>query len=318
VNRVLVVGPPRSGTTWVANVLARAASGGYLEEPDNHFRFAYAFRAKRRLDRREYPLLASTESSEEADDFAELWRSAFSPQLTGPVAEVRRLAANRLVRMAGPKRVSAVLARATGNAGLTAAAAMAVPERLDDGQALVVKSVYVPLCVEWIASRCEAGVVVVLRHPLNVVSSWIELGWLDPADRDPVSALEPAALDELATRFDAPPPAASRLARATWLIGVLTCALEDSLRRNPSWHRVVHEELCAAPHDAFPHLSGQLVLGWSPAGDALLDEMNRPGGGYETLRLAAELPDAWHRRLGDEQVQEIRGVLDRLPLPAWS
>ena len=34
--RVLVAGLPRSGTTWVGEVLGRTAGARYLHEPDNH------------------------------------------------------------------------------------------------------------------------------------------------------------------------------------------------------------------------------------------------------------------------------------------
>ena len=47
--RVLVAGLPRSGTTWVGEVLGRTAGARYLHEPDNHLLRPEAWWAKRRL-----------------------------------------------------------------------------------------------------------------------------------------------------------------------------------------------------------------------------------------------------------------------------
>lgn len=314
---VLVVGVPRSGTTWVAEVLAAGGGATYLEEPDNHFRFGFAFRAKRSLGRREYPLLCPDSAGDAVEDYARLWSEAFAPTpKEAGIADLRRRAANRLIRAAGSSLISGVLAQESRrSAVLEAAAALAVPERAVGGtEHLVVKSVYAPLAVEWIAARWPTEVVVVQRNPLNVLSSWIGLGWLDPGAPEALATLDPAAVRELSERFDVAEPPDRPLARAAWLIGILSCALEDSVRKAPSWHVVRHEELCADPHEAFAALSRGAGLGWSQPGDRLLRTMNRPGEGYETARLAGELHDAWRRRLDDDQVAEIRTVLERFPL----
>ena len=47
--RVLIAGLPRSGTTWVGEVLGRTAGAHYLHEPDNHLVRPDAWWAKRRL-----------------------------------------------------------------------------------------------------------------------------------------------------------------------------------------------------------------------------------------------------------------------------
>jgi Sulfotransferase family len=319
-SRALVVGVPRSGTTWVATVLARGAGAVYLGEPDNHLRFAYAFRAKRSAGQRQYPSLAPGLAGEKADALARLWECAFAPSPRGRVAAFRRRSANRLLTLAGRRTILRVLGGSPERSPVLAAAVvLAVPERpaASDGS-LVVKSVYAPLTVEWIAGRNDARIVVVLRHPRNVISSWLELGWIRTRGSDPVTtAFKPSVARELADRFGTPVPESSRLARSTWIVGVLTCALEEACRRNPSWVRVVHEELCTRPTEEFPLVAARAGLGWSEAGDMLLSETNRPGHGYEPARVSAEMPDAWRTRLGASELREIDAVLERLPLESW-
>ncbi len=182
----------------------------------------------------------------------------------------------------------------------------------------MVKSVYAPLCVEWIALRRDLRVVLVLRNPLNVISSWLELGWLSRG-RELLMTLDPGAADELAARFEAPrPPAVSLLAGAAWLVGVLTCALEEAARRNPEWPCVVHEALCTDPSGEFAALASNAGLRWSVDGERVLEAMNHPGSGYETMRVAAEMSGAWRTRLSAEQVREIKRVLDLLPIETSS
>jgi hypothetical protein len=311
---VLVVGVPRSGTTWVAQILARGGHATYLEEPDNHLRFAYAFRAKRRLGARAYPSLAPGAAGAGLADYEALWRSAFS---VGAVTHSSRkqALANGLVGRAGPKRVSAALAGSLArHPDLALAARIAEPERPAESGPLVVKSVYAPLAAEWIASQHDVRVVSVLRSPLNVLSSWIALDWLPPSGPEVLSTLDPAIAEELADRYEAPPPVRSTLARAAWLIGVLTCALDEATRRNPAWARVVHEELCVAPGEEYPRVSERVGLPWTEEGDRALEAANRPGRGYETARVAADAREAWRDRLDEDQVTEIRSVLGRLPL----
>jgi len=311
---VLVVGVPRSGTTWVAQILARGGRASYLEEPDNHLRFAYAFRAKRRLGARAYPGLVAGAAGAGLGDYEALWRSAFSGGV-GSRPSRKRALANGIVGRTGPKRVSAALAGSLArHPDLALAARLAEPEGPVENGPLVVKSVYAPLAVEWIASRHDIRVVSVLRSPLNVLSSWIELDWLPPSGPEVLSTLAPAIADELADRYEAPPPARSTLAGAAWVIGALTCALDEATRRNPAWARVVHEELCVAPREEYPRVAERVGLEWTEDGDRALEAANRPGRGYETARVAADAREAWRDRLDDDQVTEIRSVLERLPL----
>ena len=315
---VLVVGVPRSGTTWVAEVLAAGGDATYLEEPDNHFRFGFAFRAKRSLGRLDYPWLARDASGEAVQDYSRLWSDAFAPTLARPglLADLRRRSANRLIRAAGSRRVAQALAGEERHSVLLGSAvALAQPERAVGGaESLIVKSVYAPLTVEWIAAHWPVEVVVVQRNPLNVLSSWIKLGWLAPDAPEPLATLDPAVAADLAARFDVPPPPERLLGRATWLIAILSCALDDAARRTATWQRVLHEDLCADPETGFAELAARAGLGWAEAGPSLLQTMNRPGERYETSRVAGELHDAWRRRLDDDQVEEISAVLDTFPL----
>ena len=315
--RVLVVGVPRSGTTWVGNVLARSAGATYLGEPDNHLRFAFPLRAKLRSGERQYPALAPEREDTRIGDLRLLWENALSEEPRSGVAELRGRYANRLVELAGGMRVLRAFDDANRTSPLlTAAVALARPERPRvSAPSLVVKSVYAPLCVEWVQARHEVHVVAVIRHPRNVVSSWVELGWMNPAGPDPiVTAFDPQRAAELSSAYDAPIPESSRLARSTWLVAALTCALEDACRRNEKWARVVHEDLCVRPPESFPTLAAAAGLPWSKVGDELLEETNRPGSAYEPSRISSEMPDAWRRRLTQDQVAEIDEVLARFPL----
>jgi hypothetical protein len=46
-----------------------------------------------------------------------------------------------------------------------------------EGERLVVKTVHAPLAVEWVYAQKSPRVLVVTRHPLNVVASWLDLGY---------------------------------------------------------------------------------------------------------------------------------------------
>jgi hypothetical protein len=289
---VLVAGLPRSGTTWVGEVLGRTGGTRYLHEPDNHLVRPDAWWAKRGLG--PYPEL---QPGTPGDAYERLWARAFAG---GPRPSLL-YAGSRILQRAGARRVSGRLAsrqRPWPAAG-----------------PLVVKSVHCARSLEWVTDRFSPAVVVVERHPFGVIASWRKLGWKDFLDSDR------AALHfSVAVRGVDPPPAgAPWLERATWHYGVLSAYLERARRRNPGWLVVRHEVLCAGPEPAFRRLSARLGLRFTDETARFLAASNRPGDGYSTHRLWHEQVDGGRSRLTPAERALVVAGLDRftgaLPVP---
>src|SRR5919106_1377375 len=175
-NRVLVVGIPRSGTTWVGHVLGATQGATYVGEPDNHLKSPFALRTKRLLGMRDFPALSAGSPS---SAFQSLWDNAFAiesvaihRQRREPLRCIRWWASTAVLDRV-PRRALLAAVREGSGGGIRVAVAerLAVPDRPPDATTtLVVKSVYAPLAVEWIADRLPVRVAVVLREPLNVLS----------------------------------------------------------------------------------------------------------------------------------------------------
>ncbi len=268
--RVLVAGLPRSGTTWVGEVLGHTAGARYLHEPDNHLVRPDAWWAKRRLG--PFPELVP---GDDAGDYERLWARAFAggPRQSGLYAGAR------LLHHAGATVVSGRLASRRR------------PRRA--AGPLVVKSVHCARALEWTVDRFHPAVVVVERHPFGVISSWRKLGWDDFLDTDRAALRYSAAV----LGVEPPPPGAPWLERAAWHYGLLSSYLERARRRHPDWLVVRHESLCAGPEPAFRRLAARLNLSFTDETARFLAASNRPGDGYSTHRLWHEQIDGGRRRL---------------------
>jgi len=308
---VLVAGVPRSGSSWVVRVLGSTPGAVYLGEPDNHEHSAFALKGKLGLPGRFYTELAV---DDDAPTYAALWAEAFGARSTGDsqIERGRRKASEQLLRRATAEQIrqSFAAGRCT-TAGLRLAAALAVPERPPPGDRLVVKSVHAQLSLEWLAARFPIKVAVVLRDPLNVLSSWKEMGWLG-AGAAPLAELDPATAGRLEARYGVDSVSDGAVEQAAHLIALLHAALADAARKHPDWVVLSHEDLCTRPHDGFREAAEALGLRWGDAADTLLDELNRPGTGYETARVASSLADAWRSRLAPEEQHAAQAIFDRL------
>lgn len=312
---VLVIGIPRSGTTWVGTLLGRTKDATYLEEPDNHLMYPFACRAKRALGCRFYPALGPGGGER---DYERLWRAAFGLELheSHRFLEAPRRAIARALwtRVANEAIRRALLAQGGVPVGLRAAEALAVPEEADTpAQHVVVKSVFAPLSVDWIASRFPVSVVVVLRDVLNVLSSWVQLEWVGRRGDDMLDSLDPVVRDRLGARYAVPAPGrdAPLLARGAWLLAALTRELDEAAKQHPEWEVVRHEDLCRQPHDLFPALAARVGLEWTSDTSRLLDDLNRSGSGVSRARIASELPEVWRGRLRPHELRDIEPVLER-------
>ena len=170
---IVIVGLPRSGTTWTMRALGSAAGAATVLEGDNEDKFPASIHAKRARGR--YPVLAP---GQEAGPYRALWqwildgahedrRSRLARRLLGPGAEQR-------IHQGRPDPVTWLAATVARHPRTPDAAAVR-----NGGPRIVAKSIHAQLAVEWLAAEFDVDVLLLLRHPANVLASWMELNLKD-------------------------------------------------------------------------------------------------------------------------------------------
>lgn len=298
-DRVLLTGVARSGTSWLIRAMAATPGTRHYYEPDNVDADPTGARPSSHSGFGPYPTISP---GDRGGPYRPLWNTVFAGRLP-PRRGVKLTAARAALKL--PRPIREPLIR-TSSRVLTALPGG--PERT------AVKTIYAAFCLDWLVEEYNPRVVVLQRHPLNVVSSWRELQipGFDLTSR-------PSLLARYRDRFDGDPlPAdASELARIAWQVGLLSTAIGDSLDRHPGWLLVNHEELCADPISRIRGVCDGIGMPWSSDVERFLNESNRPGEGLKPIRVTSEQPNRWRGRLSDAEVEEIVGVLDRFPRHGW-
>lgn len=307
VNRVLLAGTGRSGTTWTGRVLGSAANTVYVNEPDNIAVNDHALAQDDTVGFGPYPILRLGDTPPQ---YEALWRLAFAGRVP-----VRGGMGHRVGRTAlrFPKRLRDPLLPMFAGA---LERVRPLPSNV------VVKSTMTAFCLEWIVANFNPRVVVVQRNPLNVVSSWLD--WkVDGKDLHTRSRVH-----EL---FVAPyglPPApteASQAALTAWWVGLLTATMARLVDAHPNIVVTTHELLCADPEREFRSLFDQLELVWTDEAAAFLRR------GYLLPTFAQEFDlspiaesevtksqrERWKDRLDEREIAEIQDVLDTFPTRGW-
>ncbi len=318
--RVLVVGVPRSGTTWIARMLAAAPDVDYFHEPDSEMFRPHALWAKQRFGL--YPIL---DAGEVAPRYGRLWDVAFDGRipfhrlevatrrlsaldadLSGP--EIRhRSARPRALAVDGFRRGAPIpLATKLRLRVAAALSAHALP-RLGHGPARtrVVKTVFGVLAAPWLEARYQPRICLVHRHPFGVVASRLGLGWTpdlallsDPSFvRRRLGPLAPDTIER--ARRTADPIAA---------FGYHVAAMTRWLRAGAGLRDAVavqHEALCDDSVVGFRALYGALGLRWHDAVERQLRAHDKAGADYQIARRAGAERDKWRRLLSADQVQVL-------------
>ena len=305
--RILVVGVMRSGKSTVASALGRLEGVEVVEEPDNPLSRPFAFRVKRGLGQRYRPLLSP---GEQAPEYELLWQHAFGAASAGARRfSTRERAAARRLEASPRRRWQCCPAGRFGVPGapvgwrLHVVRWLAVPERPQRTTPHVLVTANEPLAAEWVAEQLDAAVVVVVRDPLAVLSSWTQLGWLGRTGHDMLDGLDPraAAAGAEAVGVPVPAPGSRPLVRAAWLAGLLTWHLRAAAQRNPAWKVVSFQRLMEQPVERLRELAEALGLTWRDgAADGLFARL--PASPWEEL-------DAVRPQPGADELAEARALL---------
>lgn len=245
----LILSMPRSGSSWVGEVLGQAENALYLREPVSQG----------------YLLLVDGDTVFEIDPAA-------------PPASYQAFAD---LAFAGipqfPQRIVPFPAQWT------------LGSRRH--RRLVIKEVN-PLACAWYCMRYDPFVVLLVRHPAAVASSYISMGWTND---------DPDALERFGRHYG---DAHSHI----------LCSLQG--RRD---HLIVsYEELCLAPRAGFQTLFERTGLRWTPEmADHVAGRTSGADDGqpYGTSRDSRQMVDVWRQRLTSIQVAAVRHGYRTVGLP---
>lgn len=311
--RVLIAGLPRSGTTWLAETIAAAPGVRYVHEPDTAGRSMIAPFGLRGLGAT--PHLSP---GRPAPNYRLLWEFAFGGGWSSGgirnAARVLRLASTPAKRMRLSKR-AAVYGR-----GLSLT--FRRPKPLEH---VVVKTVRAAHALEWIEHEFTPTMIVVWRHPLNLVPSWLERGWKGnvefPSERFIEAAREAGwewDAEELTSRGAAVrarfentsvwPPPEEGFRRTAWIICAETALLLETAEQHPAWIVSAHERLCLDPLQGYRAILEQLGIAWTEDVEQTLIRSNIPGAWLESRRRWAEEPLRWQTKLKLEEQAEVLDV----------
>jgi hypothetical protein len=290
---ILVTGPPRSGSTWVGNVLSLDGRSGYVHEPFNKNCTAGRCRADFRhgftyvTHANEAPYLAPLR-----DTLA--WKYSL-------MAEIREIRTPRsLARMARDFTYYEIMRQR--------------------GVRMIMKDPMALLSADWIADRFDARVVVVIRRPEGFVASMRAAGW----GRFPFRILldQPALMAERLAPFAEEMEAARRnmpdaIDAGTLLWRILHHHIDLLRREHPDWIFVRHEDLSRDPEPGFRALFDALGLDFTETVRAkLVDFTSGNGGGLSrlspfgttrrTLRSSSDSLDRVRSRLTAAEIARIR------------
>ena len=296
---ILVTGCPRSGTTWVGEVIGASHDVIYVYEPFNdgaHHNLKPPVRFAALTDDTAAPLRADLDRLMSLGSFA------------------RRGAQSLL-------GVSQYGARDPKIAGRIAAAHLArKPAHFLKGRRVCIKDPLAFYAADWLHETYDANVVVMVRHPAGVVSSYLKLGWRSEIDAiidHPVSERRPQ-LRRAVEAFKARPGDEVDALLLQWKL--FTTATLDMVERRPDWTFVIHDVLCAAPQETFAALFDRIGLDYTPAIAAQVDAQSNSGNAVDSAehkqhdhsRSSRDLVDAWRNRLGPEVAERVLGETGEL------
>jgi hypothetical protein len=286
---ILVTGMPRSGTTWVGRVLSAGNGVGYVNEPFNLSTSPGTLRVP-----------------------VEHWFPYVTPDNEPAILG----ALEPLLRFNYP--LGRELRRCRTHVELLHTLRWWRASLRSRGRRPLVKEPHAVFSAEWFARRMGSDVVVTVRHPVAVVSSWKRLGW----SFDFMHLLgQPALVRDLLRplRSDmerALDPSHDLVDRVALLWHVVYRIVADYRERFPSFHIVRQEDLSTAPVQGYRELYEALGLPLSREAESAIAQASSAANPkepsvehpHDTHLDSRATITTWKQRLSDDEAQRIRAV----------
>lgn len=330
---VLIAGLPRSGTTWVGEVLSSAQDTRYIFEPDNEGLSPIAWFCKRNIHR--YPYLTLNDT---AADYHKMWDNIIHGHSWAWYANaglglfMRRIVRSTMTELEAhmgdkcgfryvdpsmhwvgphPRNMPYIAERHPFMVFL--ARWFLAAKHKEYSRRMIIKSVHTPLCLEWLDFNFPVEMIVVLRNPYSLYASYKRMKLPDGQRNILIqSALQndkfkyiPKTVNTLMPQLEDP---------VAFQIMFIYKIIQTQLGRHPNWRLISHDRLCITPYEDYKSLFDTLGLIWSDATNERLDSLNKPGKGFTPARVSKQEPFRWKSELTAADRKAIDDWIDRFEL----
>jgi hypothetical protein len=162
---------------------------------------------------------------------------------------------------------------------------------------------------QWIATRYNAQVAVIVRHPCGFASSLESLGW-------PLSTYALLRQDELMqqhlSRFES---LLRRVQHDKWMTrsaiwGCINHVLLRQAANSPDWFILKYEDLCKDPEGRLKELARHLdmELHVEAMESAIANSQIASTDPGSTQRISSNMPHIWKTRMSPAQIDSVLGV----------
>jgi Sulfotransferase family len=294
---ILIVGAPRSGTTWLAKILDSHPDVLYRHEPDEAVRGGGSIEASIALWARQ----RDPRTAGKRPFFPKSWQSAPA----------------RLLRTG--------LTYAGAAASRIGCAAWPIPDLGAIGRSrLVIKSVRLSAGIGDFARACPDGrALLILRHPCGQVASVMrgtKDGRFDLAEAGTDMPFDEAAAIAFAARHGMDEPAFQSLpdaAKYAWSWREFNETAVGSIVGQPNARVVVYEDLCARSLEETRAILAFAGLPWSQQTEIFLrrsTSYDGPAGYYAVVRNSISAAERWRTSMSPAEQNAVRAVVADSPL----
>lgn len=315
-NKILLVGVPRSGTTWTAEILSTAKDTCYIHEPDNTKHSFVADKIYKKLHRMPY-----VDENYSDIKFYNYWDKVFNKRLLPDnlTSALFLLFLSELSKKIVGKSFAFQPAFAINKKNYPTNA-QRYKQFIKSWKGWYYKSKHSTrilkvnlsgLMLPYFVKNFNPKIVIVLRHPANIISSYLKLDMAD-ADRN-ILQQEQLVRDYLIPYMDEINKLNKPLEKMGLQVAVHYYIWEKQSEKF-DWTMIKHEDLCVEPEKKFQKLFEKLRLTWNQDSIDEINKHNNEGDGYNTYRKSSSLVNKWKKSLSLEQVEQIKKGYSVLPL----
>ncbi len=307
INQILVVGLPRSGTTWTAKLLDSSPDVFYLHEPDSQRRIPCV------------PLAPAVEDAQHWQPFIDRFvESLFDTCSVNTCTKQPWFRKESIPRLSwNAKRISGMLSQRMG----MKVRSFSTPAAVSQGRmSLVWKSIeFLGRAGLLARSATPVKVIQVVRHPCGFVASVLR-GERKRKFQKVVPLSEDMGIFEIVVNMEIARKlgltlntmaACTPVQRLAWYWTIFNAKAARELRSMPQAAAVSYDTICVDPLSAVQEIFARTGLSWQTQTEKFVQASSDAGetSYYSVMRNSASAAKGWQQELSKQQTQEVLDIV---------